>query len=313
MYKKTGAILLALSVNFSCLANDSNPSKRTETIWDAIKIFEGSTSTVTGDFDCQGMSIGVAQWNIGKSMKSVKSILASIPKDQIYKTMPRYGKPLLNALDGTRDDALAFVRSLQVIERPESCDSKIRNVRWTIEGRAFVKELSSALATESSIKAQRNLRESIFSSGLVNATQWAKSVRGEEASPTLREIAYFVDMQIFNGGGFQKFGLGVKDLESNERATCAKQVLSYLGTADDSFLLHKKAARKNADFLKPEELNQTDRDLFCLSHRVALKLSQNHARQFRLTTINRRAAILFGNAYYSDRDVKPINIDLPSA
>jgi len=43
------------------------PVEVSDTICEAIKVFEGTANTVSGDFDCQGMSIGVTQWNEGKS------------------------------------------------------------------------------------------------------------------------------------------------------------------------------------------------------------------------------------------------------
>lgn len=308
MHSKLISVFLSFASAWPCLADTVPVQAKSDAVWDAIGAFEGGSATVTGDFDCQGLSVGIAQWNIGKSQADVKKIILSLPNDQLSELMPKFGQRFVSALNGTRKDALAFVRSFQAIERPDSCDAKTRNARWNAEGRLFVKELSRALATESSIKTQRSLRADIFNSGLQNATRWAKSIRGENASPTPREIAYFVDMQIFNGGGFSKFGLASRPLSPDVRSVCTKQVIDYLRTANDEFLLHKKAARRNATLLNPQSLSDGDKDLFCLSHQVAMKLNANYSRQFRLTVINRRAAILFGGAYYSDRDSDPTKV-----
>lgn len=146
--------------------------------------------------------------------------------------------------------------------------------------------------------------------GSKNAQLWAKAVRGEGAVATLREIAYFVDMQNFNGGGLQKFALLYSPLAADARSKLATDALNYLANSNEPFLLHRQAAKKNAQSLNPSILDDSSRDLFCLSYLVALKLNADHARQFRLTTINRRSAILFGEAYYSDRDPRPTRVAL---
>lgn len=312
MNNTSGTFLALLASISQCFAQESIQLSKSDATWEAIKIFEGNPSTISGDFDCQGMSVGIAQWNIGKSKDSVRAIFSAIPDDERARLMPRFGERLTKALSGSRAEALAFVRSLQSIGQANSCDAKTRNARWTAEGKAFVGEMSRALATEQSIKAQRHLRADIFSAGYRNADEWAKVSRGASAVATPKEVAYFVDMQNFNGGGFSKFGLPSKPLSREDRVACSAQAISYLRSADEDFLLHKAAARKNASLLDPRLLGDSEADLFCMSYRVALKLKADHARQFRLTVINRRAAILFGSAYYSDRDTKPTKITLPS-
>lgn len=302
-------VLAALFVTLPCHAGEPGALEQSDAIWDAIKVFEGDHRTVTGDFDCQGMSVGVAQWNIGKSQESVKKIILSIPTDQLAEVMPQFGQRLIKALVGTRSEALSFVRSLQTFKNPDCCVSKIRRAQWTSEGRKFVGELSLALATDSSLRAQRSLRGEIFSRGLRDATDWGKAVRGADAVATPKEIAYFVDMQLFNGGGLSKFGVSTKPLDTESRSICAAKAIKYLKTADDNFLLHKKAARMNAGLLNAQSLSRSETDLFCKAHQVALKLNAPYAKQFRLTVINRRAAILFGNAYYSDHDSIPVSIN----
>lgn len=37
MYKEMSAVLLTLSVNWSCLAADSHTSQQSDAVWDAIK------------------------------------------------------------------------------------------------------------------------------------------------------------------------------------------------------------------------------------------------------------------------------------
>lgn len=304
-------LLLAALVAGACRASPP-PEEVSDTIWEAIKVFEGAANTVSGDFDCQGMSIGVAQWNVGKSFTSVKAIVTSVPLSMRRSLMPTHGPLFEQALAAGQATTMAFVRSLQTIADPQSCDANKRLARWDSDGKVFVLELGKVLSLPNSVAAQRRLRTGIFTNGNSNAIRWAKALRGTASEPTLKEIAYFVDMQNFNGGGLQKFQLPYAGLDATARAACVSDAITYLRTADEPFLLHKKAARKNASLLRPGPLSDSELVLFCNAHKVALKLNATYSRQFRLTTMNRRAAILFGAAYYADRDAHPTQIRLPS-
>lgn len=306
-------LLCALTALCCAGARSDTPDQQlSDLIWDAIKVFEGDARSVTGDFDCQGISIGVAQWNVGMSFASVKKIVLSVPADQRKARMPEHGPGLDKALDGGKQATMDYVRSLQAYADPASCEAKKRKAQWTNAGKVFRRELASVLGTQESRAMQRQLRTGLFNNGRANAILWARALRGSGAEPSLKEIAYFVDMQNFNGGGLAKFGLSYAPLGTADRQACASAAIGYLRTADDAFLLHKKAARRNADLLKPDTLGESERDLFCIAHKVALKLMAGHAIQFRLTTINRRSAILFGKAYYADTDTEPTSIAFPA-
>ncbi len=305
-------VLLLSAVSYAQTSTISKPDAATvDTVWNALSVFEGSYKSVTNDFDCQGMSIGVAQWNIGKSFPSVKKIIMANSPNKINEIMPKYGNALVQAVNNGKEETFTFVRSLQDIQRPDKCEANLRNAKWNTKGKEFVAELGKLLSTDESIKTQKELRSDIFFDGWRNANKWAIVYRGENAVPTMREIAYFVDMQIFNGGGLDKFGVKYEKIPSDRLVSLSKDAISYLEKADDSFLLHKKAARKNATLLKPSTLNESEATLFVNAYLVAQNITKEYAKQFRLTVINRRAAILFGQAYYSDRDIAPTKIVLP--
>lgn len=258
------------------------------------------------------MSVGVAQWNVGKSFTSVKAVVESVPQQRRKSLMPVHGVGLDKALSGGMQATMTYVRSLQAYADPTSCESNKRKASWTNAGKVFKRELASVLARKESVAMQRQLREGIFKSGRANALKWAQALRGKDAEPSLREIAYFVDMQNFNGGGLQEFGIPYAPLPPVERQSCAIAAITYLRTENDAYLLHKKAARRNADLLKPDTLGESERDLFCIAHKLAKLLAQPHAIQFRLTVINRRSAILYGKAFYADKDKKPTTINFPT-
>lgn len=309
---RTIVLIVSLFLSTSALADGNPPSSTVDTVWDALSVFEGSIGTAAGDFDCQGISIGIAQWNVGKSFLSVKGIILANPKEQLSQWMPTFGLTFVEALNMGKDSTMTFVRRLQEFDDLSSCDSKKRKARWSNDGKRFVSELKKVLVSPDSVRKQRELRTDVFVQGWRNANDWAAANRGVGATPSIKEVAYFVDMAIFNGGGLQKFGLAYKARSPDEVARLSRKTIEYLETANDDFLLHKIAARKNSHLLKPDTLSDTDRALFALSYEVAMKLNASHARQFRLTVINRRAAILFGKAYYSDRDTTPTQIEFGS-
>lgn len=306
-------LLLLCEVTYSqtsFASSNSKPDEATiDAIWEALSVFEGSYKTVSTDFDCQGMSIGVAQWNVGKSFPNVKQIILANTSSAINSIMPKYGSGLVKAINGGKETTFSFVRSLQEIKQPNSCNANVRKANWNSEGKIFTTELGKLLSTTESIKIQREIRADIFLVGWRNANKWAVVYRGQNAVPTMKEIAYFVDTQIFNGG-WDKFGIKYEKVESNKISGLIRDTITYLGTADDTFLLHKIAARKNAKELVINSLDESEAALFVNSYFLAQKLGAAHAKQFRLTVINRRAAILFGQAYYSDKDEKPTKIKL---
>lgn len=149
--------LLLLFTALRCGVCHANPPQQeaSDIVWEAIKVFEGDASTVSSDFDCQGMSIGVAQWNVGKSFASVKTIIMSVPQAQQSALMPLHGARFGQALATSQQATMTFVRSLQTIEDPQSCDANKRKARWSSEGKVFVRELAKVLSLPPSVAAQR--------------------------------------------------------------------------------------------------------------------------------------------------------------
>jgi hypothetical protein len=302
--------LVFLTTSFTIKAEEIPTPDIIDNVWDALSVFEGSYKTVTGDFDCQGMSIGVAQWNVGKSFPSVKKIIYSNTEDEIKRIMPNYGESTIKTFNEGKESAYKFIRAFQNIKNPDSCVATERKATWNANGKIFSKELSTLLLNKASIDTQKLLRQKIFIDGWRNANKWASVYHGQSEKPSLKEIAYFVDMQIFNGGGLDKFGIKYKKIPNDDVPQTLNLAINYLTNANDDFLLHKIAARKNAKLLKVDTLNESEAALFSNAYHVAKSISKPYAKQFRLTVINRRAAILFGEAYYSDKDDAPTKIVL---
>jgi hypothetical protein len=157
--------LLFIGVVAGACHAGSVPEDMFDTIWETIKVFEGSANTISGDFDCQGMSIGEAQWNVGKSFKSAKEIVSSVPLASRISLIPTHGRRLEEALTAGQEATIAFVRSIQVIADTQSCDAKKRAAHWSAECKIFVAEFGKVLSRHESIAIQRQLRRNIFIDG----------------------------------------------------------------------------------------------------------------------------------------------------
>lgn len=109
MAEYTGKLLVWAGVRFP-YALPSNMNDKTETYDICLKItgeFEGAGfDTVSGDFDSQGLSVGILQFNVGKGTLS-EYILKHITKES-HKVFPISITPLLEL---PPIDALTFVRN----------------------------------------------------------------------------------------------------------------------------------------------------------------------------------------------------------
>ncbi len=66
---------------------------------------------VSGDFDGQGISCGVLQWNIGQN--SLQPLVKAIGEPVVLSTMPNFGKDMWKACNTSLSKALDIVRSWQ--------------------------------------------------------------------------------------------------------------------------------------------------------------------------------------------------------
>src|SRR6185312_11608159 len=66
---------------------------------------------VSGDFDGQGVSLGVLQWNIGSG--SLQPIVRRVGQPAVMATMSRFGRDLWEACNTDITRGLAIVRGWQ--------------------------------------------------------------------------------------------------------------------------------------------------------------------------------------------------------
>lgn len=75
---------------------------------------------VTLDFDCQGLSAGVLQWNVGKGSLWHK-LLSKVPAETFAVFMPTYGPDFRAALAKSKAEGLEYVRGFQTFANKKSC------------------------------------------------------------------------------------------------------------------------------------------------------------------------------------------------
>jgi hypothetical protein len=154
--------------------------------------------SVVGDFDCQGMSAGALQWNIGKG-SLWGTILKSMSVSEFRNSMPTYGDKFYAGLVSSNGKPLAYVRAFQTYKDEQACDSAHRGARWTPDGKKFAQEVASLMQAAAVKSRQEAAMKANVDAGWQYAQWWAASARGAGAVPTFRELLFFTDTLNFNG------------------------------------------------------------------------------------------------------------------
>lgn len=268
---------------------------------DVVAWFETSGEgygKVTPDFDCQGMSAGALQWNVGKG-SLWDNVLKAIPEGQFLSSMPNYGVDFRNALMAGRKTSLSFVQGLQTYANKNSCDGNERRAKWSqARGSTFAHEVKVLMTSDDVVRAQRSGMNRKLDSGWAYAKWWAEAARGTGAMPTYLEFLTFTDTLNFNGEWkreanwqkVQQFKAGRSD-----RAVL-NEILNFLGAAPDG-QYQRREARKNSELWRNADYSGGKLDLLCFAYLVAKNISKEPAIPFRLNTISRRGAIIFSDGW----------------
>lgn len=145
---------------------------------------------VSGDFDGQGISCGVLQWNIGQN--SLQPLVRAIGEQAVLATMPKVGVDMWAACNASLSEALKIVRSWQ---NQRTLKSGPKSELKTLMGSPPMRQQQDAAIRKVAAKA-----ESL-------ADDWAA---GRGASQrTLQGLAWFFDIVTQNSS---MKGLGFKDV-----------------------------------------------------------------------------------------------------
>lgn len=136
---------------------------------------------VTGDFDGQGISCGVLQWNIGQG--SLQPMVKALGQPKVTALMPGFGAQMWTAVNASLSQGLAIVRSWQV-------GSKLKA--------APAAELRALMGDAAMRKLQDDRIQVVADQADHLAAAWA-TARGASAR-TQQELVWFFDVVTQNGG-----------------------------------------------------------------------------------------------------------------
>jgi len=251
---------------------------------DALRIvlsFESSSSNiddaygkVTPNFDGNGISVGLLQWNIG--MGSLQSLVKQVGKNTVLETMPKFGEEFWKACNIKKADGLKIVNSWQIN------DSVVKDEQ--------LKELVSFLNAPNVKEAQYNEALKQGRVAYTTAAKWAKELRQSD-SVTFKEFVYFLDLYTFNDG---LKGLWVKDVNNFTASNAAPKdtILTWLNTRGGD-LFGLKDAKDNVKEWGKMTIASPELELFILGYLRALISNGTHGR-FKADVLNRRGTICLG-------------------
>lgn len=197
-------ILLSVLLTFA-LAFPAFPRQQESPAWEeaalsVVQRFENGGDPWTGvtpDFDRQGLSCGILQWNIGQN--SLQPLVQKAGQETVLKYMPTYGADFWKACTASHDDGLAIVRSWQNITETSVNGVPRRKVAWKSDD--VVRELKALLGSKEMKAIQLDRAGAVYREGLAAARTWARDATGHgDTEPDLKMITVFLDAQVFNGG-----------------------------------------------------------------------------------------------------------------
>lgn len=300
-------LAIALSFFFPAIALAGPPEAWRKPAADMVAWFETSGvgyGKVTPDFDCQGLSAGVLQWNVGKGSLWDK-LLSKVPAETFAVSMPTYGADFRAALAKSKAEGLEYVRGFQTFANKKSCNGNVRKAAWSTDGVTFAKEVSTLLKSAPIVALQQTALNNKLDGGWQYAIWWAEAKRGAGATPTYLEFATFTDTLNFNGTWEEQANASLVEKFRKDRTNddVLKEILDYLAAAPEG-QYQRSEARKNAILWKDQSLDDEKLDLLVFAYLVATHLTKEHAVPFKLNTISRRGAILFGGGWVNGEKVR---------
>lgn len=145
--------------------------------------FENSANPyegVSGDFDGQGVSCGVLQWNIGQN--SLQPLVKAVGESVVSSTMPNFGKDFWKACNTSLNKALDIVRAWQSGNVLKSGPKG---------------ELKKLMGSPQMLQQQNAAIDRVAANAEALADNWAAD-RGA-SKRTVQELAWFFDIITQNG------------------------------------------------------------------------------------------------------------------
>lgn len=222
---------------------------------------------VSNDFDGQGISCGILQWNIGQG--SLQPIVKAAGLATVKKYMPTFGDELWTACQGTIAQGLAIVRAWQPAGQLKP---DVRN------------ELRALFGSPEMIEQQMAAASKTGESSMKLANRWANDLRGDE--PQLKEFCLFFDL-VTQSGGMKNVWL------DNVRAFITENGRQNVDNVICDWIINRPAGvdhlsdgKKNAALWK-NNVADADLELFTLVYLRCLKST----KRFQVVVLNRKGTI----------------------
>lgn len=248
---------------------------------------EDGYDKVTGNFDGNGVSLGLLQWNIGTG--SLQRLVKKAGQETVLQNMPTYGDEFWKACNSKTDVGLQIVRSWQTNNVVNS---------------GQLKELRSFLKSEKVRSLQYETAINTGKTAMNTAMKWAKDTRQSEKA-SFKEFVYFLDLYTFNSGLKWLWADDVFKYKKDVK-NAQQEILNWLNTREKP-LYSIKDAKANYKEWVVLTLNEEELNLFVLGYLRAL-ISNGDSGKFKADVLNRRGTIAIGTGtvHESHYDFKTI-------
>ena len=237
---------------------------------------------VSGDFDQQGISCGILQWNIGQG--SLQPLVKACGQKAVKKYMPSYGDQLWTACHQSIAKGLATVRSWQTNKKLKpDC----------------LKELKALFGSPEMVEQQMAAASKVGEKSMNLASRWAQELRNGD--PHLKEFCLFFDLETQNGGMKGVWLNNVRTfIAETERSKVDDAICDWIVTRPAG-VDHVPLGKKNAALWK-NNIADGDLELFTLAYLRCLKAK----KQYQVVAFNRKGTIALTRGWVNQQLV-----DLP--
>lgn len=222
---------------------------------------------VSGDFDGQGISCGVLQWNIGQG--SLQPLVKAIGKPAVLSAMPSFGNDMWKACESSLSIGLQIVRSWQSGATLKSGPKA---------------ELKRLMGSAPMVGQQDAAIRAVAAKAETMADKWAAE-RGQ-SSRTVQDLAWFFDIVTQNSS---LKGLGFGDVTAFKKAAGpdkADDLICDWLAATNSKYAGKDDCHENAKLWR-NSISGSSLDLLVLGY----LRSQKSILQWRGDVLNRKGTL----------------------
>ncbi|WP_422022950.1 hypothetical protein [Roseibium sp.] len=307
---------VAAAQTFCSQTKSGFPEQWTDAIVSTISFFENSKeepyyAAVTKDFDGQGISAGLLQWNIGK--ESLQPLVRDIINTDEAKFDEIFGEYSTEFKEAFRPKSttlqLNWAKSLHTYKNPNSNNASVRGAKWNDKGKQIKSRLVELLQTPAS-KQQQDIRIAQLLGRAWNYSNWwidQNPNRTADSEPLrIQEVAFFADTLVFNGCWWKTANYSIVSdfINAHGDDEAKSKVIGYLTTDLSYRQLQNNEAEKNYELWKNKNLERWQLELLVFAYHISKNINKGHARQFKKNVLSRRGTILLNDGWVNGKRYK---------